>query len=1371
MQELHLDMCPLSTVEDIYVLRDRLRFLYVTNSGIPDLQIALVPIEPKFIRKLSPMILTPSRTTADKNSSKILLEHQWAKLETFRTISCGITCMDQTLHFMPKLTSLDMSYNDITHIVHLQDCSLLMDINLSHNRIRVLSNLERVLGNVLKLDLSHNFIESLDGLDKLHSLQRVDLSYNLIDDYQEIALLCNLPNLESIALKGNAIATPVHYRLNVFKVFLKEGTNSNGVNVSSIPALDGSNMSDQESYVLRGQMFKTTENNEKELSQKLDVRSAGVGVSLKTIDEDEQEDESNDDIMDISCLLGDVSLITGSTSSNSRRILPLNSVDRDSIVGSRLKSTAANTRASMGNNGMSLSAALLLASSPIISESADASEVRSTLYSTASPSMEANESFAISVRESSPFDSKSAPNSGFSRERATTRESTFSVSSGGYYFPRSGNAIPSKIRPLIVCSNILKNRNVNKNSKANSEDVSNYCNACGVEAIIHDTEKQANTMIPNIDLIKYAIKEIRQKEKLLADICVLPERISKFNYVASSLSVPKVKKSTVQHKNVKRDTTALKIERRSLLEEIDAMDDDSDDENDRDDYSSNEVSEDETISDSRTVRMSVASTTIVGQRLDHYSCMTDDYPLIRNMVHDDDDDEEDKEACGNISDSHSEEDIENNDASLTDSVAVVHEQDIAEEIVPSLIPILLAPEGVDQEIEPPLVPILLAPEGVDHEIVPPLVPILLSPEGVDREINCSSISNENINIIAAFEPYTPDDVVVDRISDTLTVTSLDSGADELEFHDCVETISVGKEKKSICDSSMDSSELTIAVDVNIDPVRISNDNRDNSKDDLFTESLSNIETECTIIESLNERSSNSDEVLDVDSSVGEESNKIEEPSNEIMLHDSDLHLVENNEASIVDSDVAIPAIIATTPDYAQSNRKQPDILPLPISSGMPFPKAGQYIGDISFFSYNVLDNLDMYFSQQVFGENNHVNYYLQHSDSTKGFNNWVKKSVANEVLSFVFCEDMLELYPDMKRQLSDNGAKSYSRSVDKGSAIERQGSVDMKVPVVESKQYVFVVTNIHIYILYFDGSGNKYNKNLLSNSLKTSSNAQDILLFGDAPVFTLLRLHPLSDFKQYTLFFSYQRCALEFSEAVVFNSQLPIVHRYMIITRDKPRTIAFITKLYQQANNMRQQCHTSYQCPLFVQYNPALICTCLEKLPKVSILNTEPQLLDSVHRFLHEYVSSQQALGHDSYSSDDNEVLYYQMLFQINANNTSMTNDNVDSGLRLSRSIILTPNYMLLCDEDLSTDKVQLKVIDQTTYTDIVLIRPEENPLHITIVMKQPQVKKKTRIGSVFAGSGTKRQWKLSTSNRGITEKLTQECRRLCKSKGNTDIK
>lgn len=160
------------------------------------------------------------------------------------------------MHFFPNIKYLDLSRNSIQHIIHLQDCISLKYINLSHNRIRVLSNLERVLGSVTRLNVSHNEIESLDGIDKIYSLERINASHNMLDDFAEVQHVCRLPCLESLVLSDNPISDHVEYRLKVFMEFIQDG----GVMMGnrSFPALDGRNLAPAENKKLRRLMFRST---------------------------------------------------------------------------------------------------------------------------------------------------------------------------------------------------------------------------------------------------------------------------------------------------------------------------------------------------------------------------------------------------------------------------------------------------------------------------------------------------------------------------------------------------------------------------------------------------------------------------------------------------------------------------------------------------------------------------------------------------------------------------------------------------------------------------------------------------------------------------------------------------------------------------------------------------------------------------------------------------------------------------------------------------------------------------------------------------------------------------------------------------------
>jgi Leucine-rich repeat (LRR) protein len=171
----------------------------------------------------------------------------WNKLTHLRLTNCGLTRLDPSLHFLSALVSLDVSYNEISHIVHLHDCGSLRVFNISHNRISVLSNLIWVIPNIQRLNLSYNQIESLDGLDKLHQLQKLDVSHNRLSDFHEIQSLSRLRFLNNIYLLGNILASKPNYRLHVTSQFL----NDCSLEGRELPYIDGKGLSEKESYTLK----------------------------------------------------------------------------------------------------------------------------------------------------------------------------------------------------------------------------------------------------------------------------------------------------------------------------------------------------------------------------------------------------------------------------------------------------------------------------------------------------------------------------------------------------------------------------------------------------------------------------------------------------------------------------------------------------------------------------------------------------------------------------------------------------------------------------------------------------------------------------------------------------------------------------------------------------------------------------------------------------------------------------------------------------------------------------------------------------------------------------------------------------------------
>ena len=57
----------------------------------------------------------------------------------------------------------------------------------------------------MTLNLSHNFIKKIEGLEGLNELKNLDLSHNLLGDYDQMEQLKSLEGLTSLDLGHNQI--------------------------------------------------------------------------------------------------------------------------------------------------------------------------------------------------------------------------------------------------------------------------------------------------------------------------------------------------------------------------------------------------------------------------------------------------------------------------------------------------------------------------------------------------------------------------------------------------------------------------------------------------------------------------------------------------------------------------------------------------------------------------------------------------------------------------------------------------------------------------------------------------------------------------------------------------------------------------------------------------------------------------------------------------------------------------------------------------------------------------------------------------------------------------------------------------------------
>lgn len=201
LRHLLLDMVPPSTLYHLTAHRAGLQSLEIVNSGISHLCHVLAPggvlererlaggFQPMCLpgsgayfshgRTVAPLAPTASTTQQQQNNQQQkqpedtrqqtrgrqkeqepgqgpLSDLSWPALSLLRLRNCGLTRLDASLHLLPHCAMIDLSHNAITHIVHLHDCLHLTSLDVSHNRVRVLSNLDRVLGNVVTLNLSYN---------------------------------------------------------------------------------------------------------------------------------------------------------------------------------------------------------------------------------------------------------------------------------------------------------------------------------------------------------------------------------------------------------------------------------------------------------------------------------------------------------------------------------------------------------------------------------------------------------------------------------------------------------------------------------------------------------------------------------------------------------------------------------------------------------------------------------------------------------------------------------------------------------------------------------------------------------------------------------------------------------------------------------------------------------------------------------------------------------------------------------------------------------------------------------------------------------------------------------------------------------------
>lgn len=121
-----------------------------------------------------------------------------------------------------SLTSLDLSSNLFVSVPEcLAILSNLRALNLSGNMIDSLHSLTRSpLPAITALNLRGNRLNSLAGVERLLSLERLDVRENKLTDPMEVARLTGIPNLAEIWVATNPFTkTHSSYRVTIFNLF------------------------------------------------------------------------------------------------------------------------------------------------------------------------------------------------------------------------------------------------------------------------------------------------------------------------------------------------------------------------------------------------------------------------------------------------------------------------------------------------------------------------------------------------------------------------------------------------------------------------------------------------------------------------------------------------------------------------------------------------------------------------------------------------------------------------------------------------------------------------------------------------------------------------------------------------------------------------------------------------------------------------------------------------------------------------------------------------------------------------------------------------------------------------------------------------
>jgi Leucine-rich repeat (LRR) protein len=167
---------------------------------------------------------TPRNSTSNLLALGIVPASKWRFLRHLSLAENGLTFI--TAHSLAPLAqtlhSFDLSSNLFSEIPEsLASLTNLRALNLSNCMIDSMHSLLRnPLPAITTLNLRSNRLVSLAGIERLFSLERVDLRDNKLTDPTELARLTRMPDMQDIYVAKNPfVRTHPNYRITIFNLF------------------------------------------------------------------------------------------------------------------------------------------------------------------------------------------------------------------------------------------------------------------------------------------------------------------------------------------------------------------------------------------------------------------------------------------------------------------------------------------------------------------------------------------------------------------------------------------------------------------------------------------------------------------------------------------------------------------------------------------------------------------------------------------------------------------------------------------------------------------------------------------------------------------------------------------------------------------------------------------------------------------------------------------------------------------------------------------------------------------------------------------------------------------------------------------------